>query len=352
MTEPSGGPEVDVSLFALGTALLRARWRVARWMLIGAVVTIPFVAFRPALYEATASFEPEVSGADRSGLASLAGQFGISLPTANQSQSPDFYVWLLQSRVILQRVVTDTFVVPELGDRRVPFLSLFKIGPGSPALREERGTVALGRLLKTSADKLTGVVNLSVATRWPSVSLGIVQAMVDGVNEVNQKTRRGQASAERRFIEGRLAVAKDDLRLAEDRLEAFLKSNRQFASSPELTFTRDRLQRDITLKQQVFTALMQSYEDARIREVRDTPLITVIEPAAVSPLPRPRRRVLLTLLGAVLGAGFGGILVFFSELVRRVDRSGAAEAREFVMEVRELKMHRLAAVRRWRHGDG
>lgn len=346
MTEGSRESGADVSLFTLGTALLRNRWRIVRWMGIGGVIAVLLVAFRPALYQASASFVPQGTDASRSGLASLAGQFGIALPSASQSQSPDFYVRLLGSRVILQRVVRDTLVVTELGGRRLPFLDLFKVPVGPPLRREEQGVAMLSRLVGASANKLNGVVELSIATRWPSVSLAIARDLIDGLNEFNQKTRQGQASAERQFIEGRLTIAGGDLRAAEDRLEGFLRSNREFASSPQLVFTRDRLQRDIALKQQVFTALTQSYEDARIREVRDTPVITVIEPPEVSAVPGPRRRLLLTLLGAVLGGLVGAGLVFTSELVARVDKSGTVEAKEFVGAVRQLEAATLESARR------
>jgi hypothetical protein len=63
-------------------------------------------------------------------------------------------------------------------------------------------------------------------------------------------------------------------------------------------------------------------------------------------LPRPRRRLLLTLLGAVLGGVVGAGLVFVSELAARIDRSGAREAREFVGMARHLGAAPLAALQR------
>jgi uncharacterized protein involved in exopolysaccharide biosynthesis len=54
-------------------------------------------------------------------------------------------------------------------------------------------------------------------------------------------------------------------------MQAFLQANRQWANSPDLTFQHDRLERDIALRQQVYTTLVQSFEQARISEVRDTP---------------------------------------------------------------------------------
>jgi uncharacterized protein involved in exopolysaccharide biosynthesis len=346
MTVPMREENDAASLLALGTLLLRRRARIARFMLAFGVLTVAVVAFKPRLYPAAASFVPQGSDPARSGLATLAGQFGIAVPSANPAQSPEFYQRILKSRVLLQRIARDTLVVPELGGRRIAFVDLFDIPKGLPARREEQGEELLFKLVETSVVKTTSVVEVSVATEWPSVSLAIVASLVDGVNEFNQRTRRLQASAERAFIEGRLALAAADQRESEDRLEAFLKSNRNFAGSPELLFLHDRLQRQVALRQQVSNALAQFYEEVRLREVRDTPVITVLEPPAVSTLPKPRHRVLITLFGVMFGAFAGGVTVFASEMMVRLRKEGNAAADELVRTVSEVRDDLLSPIRR------
>jgi uncharacterized protein involved in exopolysaccharide biosynthesis len=323
MTEGERLTGDDFSLLAMGTTLLRQRWRIVRWMGIGAMVAAIWVFLRPPLYSASASFVPQVSDASRSGLASLAGQFGVSLPTGNQTTSPDFYVRLLKSRVLLENIVRDTLLVSELGGQRIPFLDLFKVKGQNQRSREENGVRELTRDVSAVASKTTGLVELSVRTRWASVSSAVAGAFVDGVNDFNRRTRQGQAAAERKFVEDRLSAASSVLRAAEDRLEKFLRDNRQFAGSPELTFQRDRLQRDLSLQQQVFTSLTQSYEEVRIREVRDTPVITVVETPSLPTQPEPRWRLLGTLLGAIMGALVGALLAFAAEALSRRPHSAA-----------------------------
>lgn len=338
MPELNIGPRDEISFLSLGTALLRRRWRIARWTGIGAVLAAIVVFSRPALYVASASFVTQgQTDASRSGLASLAGQFGVSLPGGNQSLSPDFYAQLLKSRELLQSIVIDTLTVQELGNKRVLFLDLFDIRGDTQKRREEQGVRALNRLVSAAVNRTTGVVEFSVATRWPSVSMAIAQALVEAVNDFNRRTRQEQAGAERKFIEGRLSLAGADLRASEDRLEQFLKSNRQFASSPDLTFERDRLQRDVTLKQQVFTSLTQSYEEVRIREVRDTPVITLVESPAVPTLPEPRRRLFGLLVGILLGALVGSVSALASEGMARRRNAGSPEAVEFAGTIADIK---------------
>lgn len=337
MTVPTQKDDDGLSLMALGTALLRHRRRISRYMILAGLLAAMSVAFKPKQYAASASFVPQGADPSRSGLASLAGQFGISVPTANAAQSPDFYLRILKSRVILQQIAADTLLVLEKGNRRIAFVDLFRIREGPSTRRQELARGVLLKLVETSAVKTTGVVELSVKTEWPSVSLAIATALVNGVNEFNQRTRQLQASAERRFVEGRLAVASADQRAVEDRLEELLKTNREFSSSPQLVFRRDRLQRELELKRLVTTSLAQSMEEVRIREVRDTPVITVLEPAAVSTLPEPRRRVLITLLGVLFGGLLGVMIVFVSEIMARLRHEGDMAAEELLRTLREVR---------------
>lgn len=326
-----------MSLVAFGTTLLRSRRRIGLWILFGGAVAATALFVKPAQYQASASFIPEETDASRSGLASLAGQFAISLPSGGQTVSPDFYSTLVKSRVLLSRIAQDTFVVPELGNRRVSFADLFDVPGGSLPRREEESIKLLDDIVTTSVVKTTGIVKLSVRTEWPSVSYTIAKSLIDGVDLFNRRTRQGKAASERAFIENRLTAATADLRAAEDRLEFFLAANRQFAASPELIFQRDRLQREVTVRQQVVNTLTQSYEEVRIREVRDTPLITVIEPPMVPVVPEPRGRLLRLLFGFVAGGVIGSILALISATVARRDAAGDPEVKDLMSTLREVR---------------
>jgi uncharacterized protein involved in exopolysaccharide biosynthesis len=326
-----------MSLVAFGTILLRSRRSIVAWTLFGGVVAAVVLLLKPAEYRASASFIPEQTDAARSGLASLAGQFAISLPTGGETVSPDFYSSLLKSRVILSRIAEDTFVVAEAENRRIAFGDLFDVGKGSPARREVASLKLLDDIVTTTVAKATGIVRLSVVTKWPSVSYAIAKTLVEGVDLFNRRTRQGRATSERTFIEGRLAAATADLRGAEDVLEHFLINNRQFASSPELVFQHDRLQREVAVRQQVVNTLTQSYEEVRIREVRDTPLITVLEPPALPAVPEPRGRLTRLVFGLFAGGLVGSVLALISASMARRDAAGDPEVKDLMSTLRELR---------------
>lgn len=340
----------EVSLLALGTTLIRSRWRILRWMLIGAVAAGVTIALRPRVYVASASFTSQSGESGPSGLATLAGQMGIQIPTGNESVSPDFYLSLLRSRVVLLPVARDTIQVPELGGARKTVLDLLEIPAGSSQRREELGVAQLQRSIGAAVSKSTGVISFTVTTRWRSVSLAIAQDVLDAVNDYNERTRQGQASAERKFIEGRLNLATQELRDAENRLTGFLKTNRTYSNAPDLAISKERLSRDLELRQEVFKTLTQAYEEARIREVRDTPVITVFEAPFAPSLPKPRGLLIGTILGLILGALIGVLLSLTSGLLTRRQESGNTEAEEFANALREAKGQLFGGVRRLKVG--
>lgn len=337
MTDAERQHEDDISVFALGTTLIRERWRIVRWMFYGGVLLALTGLLTPSHYKASASFVPQGTESSGSELASLAGQFGVSLPSGSQSLSPDFYKDLLTSDVLLRSVTRDTFTVEELGGRRYSFLELFEVEGQSALQREEQGIRLLRGLVDASVVVTTGVVELSAETRWPGVSLGITEALVDAVNDFNRRMRQEQAAAERRFVEDRLAVVGAELRDAEERLQEFLKANRQYTNSPELAFQADRLEREIALRQQVFTSLTQTYEEVRVREVRDTPVITMIEVPVLPTLAEPRRTLLRGLLGLVVGGGIGVIGAFVSGMMARGRHDGDADVEEFRAALSDMR---------------
>jgi uncharacterized protein involved in exopolysaccharide biosynthesis len=337
----------EISVFAIGTSLLRNRWRIVRWAIAGALVALVLVWTRPALYRASASFIPQGADPGRSGLASLAGQFGVALSTGGQSLSPDFYLRLITSRELLGRVARDTLIVPEMGGKRVAVEDLLEIRRGPAKVREEAAVDALSRRIGASASKTTAVVEFNVGTEWPSVSLAIASTLLNGVNEFNQRTRHDQAAAERKFVEGRLEIATTELRVAEDQLEQFLQGNRQFVT-PQLTFTRDRLQREVALRQQVFTTLTLAYDDVRMREVRDTPVITIVDSPTVPSKPESRGRGIRTLLGLLLGGLAGTLVIFIGDVMAKRRAEGDPAATEFVSAVGQVKAEILGSLRRFR----
>jgi len=279
----AGPAQAEVALPWILAVLLRGLRAILWFAGAGAAISLVVALLQPRRYTSSFSFFPQsVSGQGTDGLAALAGQVGISLgAVGGSSQPPQLFAALIETREVLGPVAVDTVATTGSGTERVPLAEFLGISgaDGPPPVVLERTIEALRRdVISTGvAARTTGVVSVRVRTKSPQVSLAIAARLLDGLNRYNRQIRQAQAAEERRFIEGRLGAARAALRAAEDALQRFLQTNRQFAGSPQLSLQRGRLERELALRQQVVTGLTQQSEDARIREVRDTPIITVIE---------------------------------------------------------------------------
>jgi uncharacterized protein involved in exopolysaccharide biosynthesis len=334
-------PDRNITLLDVTTLVFERARLVATWMLVGFVIALlPLIGMKRQ-YAATAAFGPENSDASRSGVSALAGQLGLNVPGSTQSQS-QLYAQLLKTRAILDAIVRDTFTVAETGERGT-LVRIAEIRGDTPDKISERAAEWLARVTRTTVDPVTSTLSLRVSTQYRSLSLALARDLLRRVNEFNVRTRQSQASAERAFVDRRLALARDSLLAAEGRLKSFLESNRQVGNAPELMFARDRLQREVQMRQQIVNGLAQSYEDASIREVRDTPVITIIDPPSVSATPESRDGLIRGALGLALGAVIAIVWLLSTAVLRRRIEAGDPDAVRFAGLTRRarLKARRL-----------
>jgi len=321
-------PEEEFRLFEV-LHQLAARWRVLALsaLAVGAVaVAVTFL--RPKLYTATTSFVPEASSAARrlsgnlGGLAGLAGQFGVSLG-GDAIQSPRFYTEVIRSRTMRQRLLLATFPDPRpdaaAGDSAT-LAVLLKVRGRDRADSLEKGARRVGGLLEIKADNPTRLLKVSVETRYPTLSAGIANRLVEYLNDFNAETRQSQARERRRFVEGRSIDVERGLRDAEDRLKRFYQTNRSWQQSPETIVEEGRMRRQVDLAKELFISLRREYESARIEEVNDVPVLTVID-SAVAPKRRssPNRRLALA-FGLVAGFLGGALWVLGRDYWQRASR--------------------------------
>ena len=101
--------------------------------------------------------------------------------------------------------------------------------------------------------------------------------------------------------------AERELRAAEDRLKSFYEQNRSWEHSPALQYRLGQLQRQVDIEKEVYLTLRRDLETARIDEVNDLPLISVIDVAVPSRERKPRRALVVIaslVVGAVLSLSY------------------------------------------------
>ncbi len=286
-------------------------------------------------YTAHASFMPK--GARGSGqFGGIAAQFGINLSGGDAMNSPQLYTDLMETRTILWPVAQKTYRVVRRDSGAVEgdIVKIYNIR-GAPNVREVRAVNALRGAVHSTVIAKTGVIEMSVSTGFPELSLQLATNVLDQLNEYNVSNRQQSASAEREFVDKQVLEKGMQLRQAESELERFLEGNRQYRSSPQLTLEYGRLQRIVDMRNTLYTRMLEAAENARIEEVRNLPVISIIEAPQLPIQPDARGGVRRTAVGLLTGFVLAVLFSFVRDKFARSRDKDSDEVIEFAALRRE-----------------
>lgn len=299
------------------SVLWRAKRLVAASAIGGILLGVVWATWFARQYTATASFVVQ-SRRDAAGPVRIATQYGVERPAGTASESPDFYSDLMSTSGVL-RQLSECPVKERGGSVARPLTDVIMPGVPPSQARQDEMIRWIKRRLIASANTRSGVIALRFGHRDPVIAHGVLDCALGMVDYYNREIRRSNASAERLFAETRVAEAADSLRLAEDQLQRFLERNRaDLASSPPLRFERDRLARRQQERQIASAALRRMLEQARLEEVRDTPVISVVDSPRLPALPDAGTRSRLGMVGGVVGFFLAALWVIFAEARSRL----------------------------------
>jgi tyrosine-protein kinase Etk/Wzc len=228
----------------------------------------------------------------------------------------DFYAALLASRELREEVIRSPLgAQPEGGLGQATYIEINGIRGTSPRDTVQRALDRLDRQVTVSTNIKANLVSLRTSGRTPELAEQLNRRFLERVNAFNREKRQSKGAAERAFVEQQLATSQAELLSAEGEMEDFLERNRRVGASPQLAFQRARLQQRIDQRQEVYRSLSQSYENARIEEVRDIPVITVVDNPEGSA--RRKGRIALSLIlaltpGMLLGISLALGLEYFT----------------------------------------
>lgn len=328
----------SAGLVFLANVTLKHARLIAGVALGTALLTGVLVFLLPRYYSAEGAFVVDQRNPLRlpSGLTALAGQFGFGLPTDAQ-ESPQFYAEVLRSKELTDAILLSRFAID--GDS-ARLLSLLKVRGKSLADSLYRGRRRMAKLLDVRVDQRSGLVRIYFTSRNPKLSADVVNRYFELLNAYNLETRQSRARRRREFVEDRVTAANLELRDAEERLRNFVERNRLWQQSPELQLQYERLEREVQVAQEVYLTLKRTYEEARVEEVNDTPVLTVVD-SAIAPVrhTRPRRGTSLA-LALIFGTALGVAGALFREYLARLRREGSEELEELESQLRRLTLVR------------
>jgi uncharacterized protein involved in exopolysaccharide biosynthesis len=209
-------------------------------------------------------------------------------------------------------------------------IDVYAVGGNSEEQRLNGAIQRVASSLTVRASPRSNIVHVSVVAPSRELAEAINGNLLRAVSDFNVAKRQTRATSERTFVAERLRVAQSELQGAESALESFLQGNRRYQDSPQLVVEFGRLQRRVELRQQIANTLSQAFEQSRIEEVRNTPVITIVEhPEGAAKPARTLRQA--ALIGGVLGGLATLAFVFALELLRvqgELDPAGNDRLRE------------------------
>jgi uncharacterized protein involved in exopolysaccharide biosynthesis len=271
-----------------------------------------------------------------SGAITIAQQLGVTVGGIDPTTGSQFQADFLLSDQVLSIAITHPLLA-DSSDRskstndqsiedRWLSLSGKRASPAQHArlIRRFRGTI------EAAVNPKTSIVGLNVSSDDPTIAARTGSLLLWLLDSLNQASLANQAVAERRFFGERSRDLGEAVKQAEATLQEFLTQNRgSLTGSPQLALHFEAIQRDVTLRRQVYIAMLQLAEQALIESQRNTPAIIVFGQPTIPALP-DARNLLLASFGA-----FVGTLVLLL-LVESVADSLASSAWSQDSELRQL----------------
>ncbi len=365
--QPGYGPrqEDEVSLLDILLVLARNKTLIVRTVLVFTLLGVTYAIFAPEEFTSEAQMVREVQ-AEGGGLpgglsgGALSG-LGISLGSAGSGLTPAAFPDVLKSRAVRLAVVRDTFRFPD-AERAMTFVDYINRPPGvsskvlkytlwlpwtlkgmlgqaisgspapagttdtgeplTPSEEEDRAQKSIAGKISASVDEETGLMTISVTAGGPQLASDLTKSFLDHFSMRVRGVRTEKVRERLQFVEGRYEEAEQELETAEERLAQFLERN-QNPTTATLQFRRDRLQRQVSFKEQLYSELQSQLMQTRLDLQRRQPVVTVVE-EPVPPMSRtsPQRTfiVLLALLaGGVVGIGRAFVKSFLENAGKKAE---------------------------------
>ena len=160
---------------------------------------------------------------------------------------------------------------------KYPWYGFFKSSFTDSAYIKDKAIKNLAKHVEVVEDRLTSLIKITVTLEDPVVSASIANFIGDQVQSYIQKENSAQTNKEKIFISDRLLIVKNELESIELELKNFKERNRGYEDSPELFMIFSRLFREVEAKKQLYITLQQQLELARIEEVKQTPILHILD---------------------------------------------------------------------------
>ena len=160
----------------------------------------------------------------------------------------------------------------------------------------------------------SGLIKIQVLMEEPQHSADIANYISLYIDKYIGNDITLQSTKYRIFLEDRLDAAKIELNNSEELLTTFRKNNPIALDNPDLQLDRLRLIRDLEVNQEVYLTILTQYEIAEMEELKDKPIINILDSADSAVKKYSPKIIKLLFIGIFVGIvlGITSILMKYS----------------------------------------
>jgi uncharacterized protein involved in exopolysaccharide biosynthesis len=227
-------------------------------------------------FTSTSTLIPTTSGSEFGSIADLAGLAGFNLNLSGQDLTM-LYPDIILSEEVLREVIYRRYKLKDGTEGNL--VEIFENADEDSNKAFEETLAQLAKKIKITMDKKTLMMTLLLEERESQLTADILNETVNQLDIFLRKKRNTSASEQRKFIENRLHEISGELTNSENALQTFREKNRSIGLSPALMLQEQRLLRDVTINNAIFLELKKQYEMVKIEEVKNIPIINVLDKA-------------------------------------------------------------------------
>jgi uncharacterized protein involved in exopolysaccharide biosynthesis len=337
---PPAYEEVDenpIRPLAILNTLLRRRWIIVGVASVVTSIAVVMMLLATPVFTATAKFLPSQSPAMSARMGAII-EGGVNVGRGDDP-STDYYVALVQSPSFLRAVAVRQY--KDADGAMKPLVAIYNPPGASEAERERRAVEWLGKRVEVSAARTQmpnqpRIITLECKATSATLAADICAAILDEIRRHNNEVRGSKAKQNREFVQTQLDGAKQELDAATEAFATFTARNRKIVS-PALEADRDRLQRLVRVKEDVYNTLSRQLVLARIEEQETRPSIEMIQ-SPEPPLQRSApRRTQTVMIAGIVGLFLGCVCAFAWDIMRRMNPADpdTRELRENIAHIRD-----------------
>ena len=327
----------DIDISKISKVIIDKKMNIIFLTLLGFFLSISYIFIATPYYQSYISINPIGDNINSSrsggGLQSLASEYGVNLNIGDINDKPSFHIPdIVNSRLLKKAVINNKWNT--INNQSIDLINYWKINDTTKfsVIKFIKNSIGLNssanmnlRFMDVAITKLTdqilvqeeesGLIVITVLMEEPQLSADIANYISIYIKEYVSKITLSYSSTHREFIEERLQYSKDELSNSEEELKEFSEKNPFVVDTPELQLQRGRLLRNMEVNQQVYITLRQQYEMARINELKETPVINILdfgEPA--SDIAKPQKLLIIFLTTLIFMASASTFFIIRNEI--------------------------------------